>query len=49
VVADAGGGAALVGLLFAYWARSSQLVQIALQKMLRHGVVGSAAVRPLLF
>ena len=49
MTADAGGGAALVGLLFAYWSRSSQLVQIALQKMMRHGVVGSAAVRPFLF
>ena len=32
-----------VGLLFAYWSRSSQLVQVGLQKMMRHGVVGSAA------
>jgi len=49
VAADAGGGAALVGLLFAYWSRSSQLVQVGLQKMMRHGVVGSAAVGSFLF
>ena len=34
-----------VGLLFAYWSRSSQLVQVALQKMVRHGVVDSAALQ----